>query len=253
MHAAFLYHAIRAGLDMGIVNAGQLMVYEDIEPELLELVEDVLFDRRPDATERLVEYAGRVKGEATKREVDLSWREAPVDERLSYALVHGVVDFIEEDTEEARQQHERPLDVIEGPLMDGMGIVGDLFGNGKMFLPQVVKSARAMKRAVAYLEPFMEEEKERTAPRARPGEDRARDRQGRRARHRQEHRRRRARLQQLRGARPRRDGAGGHDPRHRRRDRRRRRRALRADHAVARRDGRTWRGRWSGAASSCRC
>jgi 5-methyltetrahydrofolate--homocysteine methyltransferase len=162
MHAAFLYHAIRAGLDMGIVNAGQLMVYEDIEPELLELVEDTLFDRRPDATERLVEYAGRVKGEATKREVDLSWREAPVDDRLSYALVHGVVDFIEEDTEEARQQHERPLDVIEGPLMAGMGIVGDLFGDGKMFLPQVVKSARAMKRAVAYLEPFMEEEKERT-------------------------------------------------------------------------------------------
>jgi 5-methyltetrahydrofolate--homocysteine methyltransferase len=162
MHAAFLYHAIRAGLDMGIVNAGQLMVYEDIEPDLLELVEDVLFDRRPDATERLVEYASRVKGEATKREVDLSWREAPVGERLSYALVHGVVDFIEEDTEEARQQHERPLDVIEGPLMDGMAIVGDLFGSGKMFLPQVVKSARAMKRAVAYLEPYMEEEKERT-------------------------------------------------------------------------------------------
>ncbi len=162
MHAAFLYHAIRAGLDMGIVNAGQLMVYEDIEPELLELVEDVLFDRRADATERLVEYAGRVKGEATRREVDLSWREAPVEERLSYALVHGVVDYIEEDTEEARQQLPRPLDVIEGPLMAGMGIVGDLFGSGKMFLPQVVKSARAMKRAVAYLEPFMEEEKERT-------------------------------------------------------------------------------------------
>jgi 5-methyltetrahydrofolate--homocysteine methyltransferase len=162
MHAAFLYHAIRAGLDMGIVNAGQLMVYEDIEPELLELVEDVLFDRHPDATERLVEYASRVKGEATKREVDLSWRDAPVGERLSYALVHGVVDFIEEDTEEARQQHERPLDVIEGPLMAGMAIVGDLFGSGKMFLPQVVKSARAMKRAVAYLEPYMEEEKERT-------------------------------------------------------------------------------------------
>jgi 5-methyltetrahydrofolate--homocysteine methyltransferase len=162
MHAAFLYHAIRAGLDMGIVNAGQLMVYEDIEPELLELVEDVLFDRRPDATERLVEYAGRVQGEATKREVDLSWREAPVDDRLAYALVHGVVDYIEEDTEEARQQHDRPLDVIEGPLMAGMAIVGDLFGSGKMFLPQVVKSARAMKRAVAYLEPFMEEEKERT-------------------------------------------------------------------------------------------
>ena len=162
MHAAFLYHAIAAGLDMGIVNAGQLAVYRDIEPELLELVEDVIFNRREDATERLVEYAGRVKGEATKREVDLSWREAPVDERLSYALVHGVVDYIEEDTEEARQQHERPLDVIEGPLMAGMGIVGDLFGDGKMFLPQVVKSARAMKRAVAYLEPFMEEEKERT-------------------------------------------------------------------------------------------
>jgi len=162
MHAAFLYHAIRNGLDMGIVNAGQLMVYEDIEPDLLELVEDVLFDRRPDATERLVEYAGRVKGEATRREVDLSWREAPVEERLSYALVHGVVDYIEEDTEEARQQLDRPLDVIEGPLMAGMGIVGDLFGSGKMFLPQVVKSARAMKRAVAYLEPFMEEEKERT-------------------------------------------------------------------------------------------
>jgi 5-methyltetrahydrofolate--homocysteine methyltransferase len=162
MHAAFLYHAIRAGLDMGIVNAGQLMVYEDIEPDLLELVEDVLFDRRPDATERLVEYAGRVKGEATKREVDLSWREAPVEERLSYALVHGVVDYIEEDTEEARQQLPRPLDVIEGPLMAGMAIVGDLFGSGKMFLPQVVKSARAMKRAVAYLEPFMEEEKERS-------------------------------------------------------------------------------------------
>src|SRR5262245_15777062 len=147
MHASFLYHAIRAGLDMGIVNAGQLAVYEDIEPELLERVEDVLFDRRPDATERLVEIAGRVTGAATKRELDLSWREAPVAERLSHALVHGVVDFIEEDTEEARQQFARPLDVIEGPLMDGMKIVGDLFGAGKMFLPQVVKSARAMKRS----------------------------------------------------------------------------------------------------------
>jgi 5-methyltetrahydrofolate--homocysteine methyltransferase len=143
---------------MGIVNAGQLAVYEDIEPELLELVEDVLFDRRPDATERLVEHAGTVTGEATRRELDLSWREAPVEERLAYALVHGVVDFIEEDTEEARQAAKRPLDVIEGPLMEGMKIVGDLFGSGKMFLPQVVKSARAMKRAVAYLEPFMEAE-----------------------------------------------------------------------------------------------
>ncbi len=159
MHASFLYHAIAAGLDMGIVNAGQLAVYEDIEPELLERVEDVIFDRRPDATERLVEYASRVAGEGTKRERDLSWREAPVEERLSHALVHGIVDFIEEDTEEARQQYARPLDVIEGPLMSGMAIVGDLFGSGKMFLPQVVKSARAMKRSVAYLEPYMEEEK----------------------------------------------------------------------------------------------
>jgi 5-methyltetrahydrofolate--homocysteine methyltransferase len=155
MHSAFLYHAIRAGLDMGIVNAGQLVVYEDIEPELLELVEDVIFDRRDDATERLVEYAGRVQGEATRREVDLSWREAPVEKRLEHALVHGIVDFIVEDTEEARQRADRPLDVIEGPLMSGMQVVGDLFGDGKMFLPQVVKSARAMKRAVSYLEPYM--------------------------------------------------------------------------------------------------
>jgi 5-methyltetrahydrofolate--homocysteine methyltransferase len=158
MHSAFLYHAIRAGLDMGIVNAGQLVVYEDIDPELLEHVEDVIFDRRDDATERLVELAGRVRGEATRREVDLSWREAPVEKRLEHALVHGIVDFIEEDTEEARQRADRPLDVIEGPLMAGMQVVGDLFGAGKMFLPQVVKSARAMKRAVAYLEPFMEAE-----------------------------------------------------------------------------------------------
>jgi 5-methyltetrahydrofolate--homocysteine methyltransferase len=167
MHASFLYHAIRAGLDMGIVNAGQLAVYEDIEPDLLERVEDVLFDRRPDATERLVEYASTVTGGATKRELDLSWREAPVGERLAHALVHGVVDYIEEDTEEARQVAERPLDVIEGPLMDGMKIVGDLFGSGKMFLPQVVKSARAMKRAVAYLEPYMEAEKSERSSAAR--------------------------------------------------------------------------------------
>ncbi|TML77721.1 MAG: methionine synthase [Actinobacteria bacterium] len=169
MHSVFLYHAIRAGLDMGIVNAGQLVVYEDIEPELFELVEDVIFDRRPEATERLVEYAGRVRGEATRREVDLSWREAPVEKRLEHALVHGIVDFIEEDTEEARQRADRPLDVIEGPLMSGMQVVGDLFGAGKMFLPQVVKSARAMKRAVAYLEPYMEAEQAASggAPRAR--------------------------------------------------------------------------------------
>ncbi|MGE5272382.1 MAG: methionine synthase [Verrucomicrobiota bacterium] len=159
MHSAFLYHAIRAGLDMGIVNAGQLTVYEDVEPELLERVEDVLFDRRPDATERLVEHASTVSGEATRREIDLSWREQPVEERLSFALVHGIVEHIEADVEEARQKFPRPLDVIEGPLMEGMRIVGDLFGSGRMFLPQVVKSARAMKRAVGYLEPFMEEEK----------------------------------------------------------------------------------------------
>ncbi|MBA2384827.1 MAG: B12-binding domain-containing protein, partial [Actinobacteria bacterium] len=162
MHSAFLYDAIEAGLDMGIVNAGQLVVYEDIPPELLERVDDVLLDRRPDATDRLVSYAETVKGGATRRELDLSWREAPVGKRLEHALVHGVVDFIEADTEEARASAERPLDVIEGPLMDGMKVVGDLFGSGRMFLPQVVKSARAMKRAVAYLEPYMEAEKART-------------------------------------------------------------------------------------------
>ncbi|HEX4527096.1 MAG TPA: methionine synthase, partial [Gaiellaceae bacterium] len=162
MHAAFLYHAIHAGLDMGIVNAGQLAVYEDIEPELKERVEDVLFNRRPDATERLVEIADRFRGEGTKRELDLRWREAVVGKRLEHALVHGIVDFIEDDTEEARQSAKRPLDVIEGPLMDGMRVVGDLFGSGRMFLPQVVKSARVMKRAVAYLQPYMEDEKDGT-------------------------------------------------------------------------------------------
>jgi 5-methyltetrahydrofolate--homocysteine methyltransferase len=160
IHAVFLLHAIRAGLDMGIVNAGQLMVYEDIPLDLLEHVEDVVFNRRADATERLVTFAATVHGEGVRREDDLSWRDAPVEKRLAYALVHGIVDWIEDDTEEARQKADRPLDVIEGPLMDGMSIVGDLFGSGKMFLPQVVKSARAMKRAVAYLEPFMEAEKE---------------------------------------------------------------------------------------------
>jgi len=159
IHSAFLYHAIKAGLDMGIVNAGQLVVYEDIPADLLEHVEDILFDRRPDATERMVTFADKVKGSGKKRELDLTWREKPVEARLAFALVHGVVDFIEVDTEEARLKFARPLEVIEGPLMDGMKTVGDLFGAGKMFLPQVVKSARAMKRAVAYLEPFMEAEK----------------------------------------------------------------------------------------------
>ena len=159
IHSAFLFHAIKAGMDMGIVNAGQLVVYEDIPKDLLEHVEDIIFNRRPDATERLVEFAATVRGAGQRREHDLAWRDAAVEARLSHALVHGVVDFIEVDVEEARQKYTRPLLIIEGPLMDGMKVVGDLFGAGKMFLPQVVKSARAMKRAVAYLEPFMEQER----------------------------------------------------------------------------------------------
>ncbi len=160
MHSAFLYHAIHAGLDMGIVNAGQLAVYEEIAPDLRELVEDVLFNKRPDATERLVDYAERVKSKGKAVVKDEAWRSAPVEERLSHALVKGIVDYIDADTEEARAKATRPLDVIEGPLMAGMSVVGDLFGAGKMFLPQVVKSARVMKKAVAYLMPFMEAEKQ---------------------------------------------------------------------------------------------
>ncbi len=159
MNSVFLYHAIKAGMDMGIVNAGQLVVYEEIDKELLERIEDVVLNRRPDATERLVDLAEVVRGKGKKKELDLAWRDAPVEERLSHALVKGLVDFIEVDTEEARKKYERPLSVIEGPLMNGMRIVGDLFGQGKMFLPQVVKSARAMKRSVAYLLPYMEQEK----------------------------------------------------------------------------------------------
>ncbi len=158
MHAAFLYHAIQAGMDMGIVNAGQLAVYEEIPPKLLEAVEDVLFNRRTDATERLIELAETVKGAAKERKEDLAWREKPVNERLTYAMVKGINTYIIEDTEEARQQAAQTLDVIEGPLMQGMNVVGDLFGAGKMFLPQVVKSARVMKQAVAYLVPFLEAE-----------------------------------------------------------------------------------------------
>ena len=169
IHSAFLYHAIRAGLDMAIVNAGQLAVYEDIPKDLLELVEDIIFDRRPDATERMVEFAKTVSGAGAKREVDLSWREGTVEERLAFAVLHGEVAFIEEDAEEARVKLGKPLRVIEGPLMDGMRVVGDLFGAGKMFLPQVVKSARAMKRAVAYLEPFMLAEKEESGDRSARG------------------------------------------------------------------------------------
>jgi 5-methyltetrahydrofolate--homocysteine methyltransferase len=159
MHSAFLYHAIKAGLDMGIVNAGMLEVYEEIPKDLLELVEDVLLNRRPDATERLIKFAESVKKKDETTAVEDEWRNGTVEERLSHALVRGIVDFIEQDTEEARQKYIRPLSVIEGPLMAGMNIVGDLFGSGKMFLPQVVKSARVMKKAVAYLLPYMEEEK----------------------------------------------------------------------------------------------
>jgi 5-methyltetrahydrofolate--homocysteine methyltransferase len=162
MHSVFLYHAIAAGMDMGIVNAGQLGVYEDIEPTLREACEDVVLNRREDATERLLELAESFKGKgAEKQGKDLAWREAPVAKRLQHALVNGITEFVEEDTEEARSMSSRTLDVIEGPLMDGMNVVGDLFGSGKMFLPQVVKSARVMKKAVAYLLPYMEEEKKR--------------------------------------------------------------------------------------------
>jgi 5-methyltetrahydrofolate--homocysteine methyltransferase len=166
MHTAFLYHATRAGMTMGIVNAGQLGVYEEIPKDLLERVEDVILNRRADATERLVEFAETFKGRKKDAAEELAWRKAPVRERLVHALVKGVTDHIVEDTEEARLQSDRPLQVIEGPLMDGMNVVGDLFGSGKMFLPQVVKSARVMKQAVAHLIPFIEEEKKRlgTAP-----------------------------------------------------------------------------------------
>jgi len=159
MHAVFLYHAIQHGMDMGIVNPTMLEVYDEIDKELLERVEDVLLNRREDATERLLEFAETVKGSAKKKEQDDEWRKGTVEERLTHALVKGIIDFIDADTEEARQKYGRPLHVIEGPLMAGMNVVGDLFGAGKMFLPQVVKSARVMKKSVAYLTPYLEEEK----------------------------------------------------------------------------------------------
>jgi 5-methyltetrahydrofolate--homocysteine methyltransferase len=162
MHSVFLYHAIKAGMDMGIVNAGQMIVYDDIDPELRQTCEDVILNRDPGASERLLQLAEKFRGkEKQTKEQDVAWREWPVDKRLSHALVHGITEYIEVDTEDARKLATRPLDVIEGPLMAGMNIVGDLFGDGKMFLPQVVKSARVMKQAVAYLMPFMEEEKAR--------------------------------------------------------------------------------------------
>jgi 5-methyltetrahydrofolate--homocysteine methyltransferase len=161
IHASFLYHAIKAGMDMGIVNAGQLAIYEDIPDELREAVEDIVLNRREDGTERMLDIAEKYRGSGAgeKRQEDLAWREWPVEKRLQHALVKGIADYIDEDTELARQNAQRPLHVIEGPLMDGMNVVGDLFGEGKMFLPQVVKSARVMKKAVAYLLPFMEQEK----------------------------------------------------------------------------------------------
>ena len=160
MHSVFLYHAINAGMDMGIVNAGQLAVYAEIEPELREACEDVILNRRPDATERLLALAEGFKGPGVERaEKNLAWREEPVAKRLEHALVNGITEYIDRDVEEARAAANTPLDVIEGPLMAGMNVVGDLFGSGKMFLPQVVKSARVMKQAVAYLLPYMDEEK----------------------------------------------------------------------------------------------
>ncbi|MFB9069367.1 methionine synthase [Pseudofulvimonas gallinarii] len=172
IHSVFLYHAIRAGLDMGIVNAGALAIYDDLDPELRERVEDVILNRRPDGTERLLEIAGQYRGGKGSSSSDdgarLAWRELPVAARLSHALVHGIDEFVVEDTEEARQQSARPLDVIEGPLMDGMNVVGDLFGAGKMFLPQVVKSARVMKKAVAHLLPFIEAEKQKSGQAQKP-------------------------------------------------------------------------------------
>ncbi|MGL4395240.1 MAG: methionine synthase, partial [Hyphomicrobium sp.] len=170
MHSVFLYHAIQAGMDMGIVNAGQLTLYDDIPADLRELVEDVILNRRPDGTDRLLEAAPKFKGEggAKAKEKDMTWREATVEDRLAHALVHGITDFIEVDTEEARQKLPKPLHVIEGPLMAGMNVVGDLFGAGKMFLPQVVKSARVMKQAVAYLQPYLEAEKKASGLESRP-------------------------------------------------------------------------------------
>jgi 5-methyltetrahydrofolate--homocysteine methyltransferase len=174
MHSVFLYHAIKAGMDMGIVNAGQMIVYDDIDPELRQTCEDVILNRDPGASERLLALAEKFRGkEKQTKEADLAWREWPVEKRLSHALVHGITEFIEQDTEAARQNVDRPLHVIEGPLMAGMNVVGDLFGDGKMFLPQVVKSARVMKQAVAYLMPFMEEEKARNLANGVTGDGRS--------------------------------------------------------------------------------
>ena len=240
-------------MDMGIVNAGQLVVYEDIPTDLLEHVEDIIFNRRPDATERMVTFAEQVKGAGDQARDRSEVARGPgrgaavARARARHGRLHRG-----RTPRKRASSYGRPLLVIEGPLMDGMKVVGELFGAGKMFLPQVVKSARAMKRAVAYLEPFMEAEKKAREARGRhaqgPGQAGDGHRQGRRPRHRQEHRRRRARLQQLRGDRPRRDGAGRQDPAGGDRQQGRHRRPERPDHAVARRDGVRRRARCSGAA-----
>jgi 5-methyltetrahydrofolate--homocysteine methyltransferase len=230
MHAVFLYHAIKAGLDMGIVNAGQLAVYDEIDPTCASTSRTWCSNRRPDATERLLALAATLGGTATKKDDELAWRKEPLAKRLAHALVTGTTDYVDVDVAEALTVYPRPLAIIEGPLMDGMNVVGELFGAGKMFLPQVVKSARVMKKAVAILEPLMAAERAAGGlerPR-RQGHDGHRHGQGRRPRHRQEHRRGGAALQRLRGPRPRRDGADAAHPRHRRRARRRRRSACRA-------------------------
>jgi len=167
MHSVFLYYAIKAGMDMGIVNAGQLVVYDEIEPQLKQLCEEVVLNLNPDATDKLLAFAETVKAKGKVEVKDEAWRHNPVEERLKHALVNGITEHIDADTEEARQKYPRPLDVIEGPLMAGMNVVGDLFGSGKMFLPQVVKSARVMKKSVAVLTPYIEAGKRRTPARAR--------------------------------------------------------------------------------------
>ena len=258
IHAVFLYHAIKAGMDMGIVNAGALQPYDTVDAKLRDAIEDVVLNRRPDAAERLLTIAEEYRGTGEVADVAAEeWRSLPVGERITHALVKGIDAFVVEDTEELRLEIAgaggRPLEVIEGPLMDGMNVVGDLFGDGKMFLPQVVKSARVMKKAVAHLIPFIEAEKERGRQEAKQGPGRHGHGQGRRARHRQEHRRRGAAVQQLRRHRPRGHGADPEDPRHRQGGRRRHHRTVRPDHAAAWTRWCASRARWSARASTSRC
>ncbi|MGY4600909.1 5-methyltetrahydrofolate--homocysteine methyltransferase [Bradyrhizobium sp. GM22.5] len=245
MHSVFLYHAIKAGMDMGIVNAGQMIVYDDIDPELRQVCEDVILNRDPGASERLLALAERFRGNKTQtKEADLAWREWPVAKRLSHSLVHGITEFIEQDTEEARKASTRPLDVIEGPLMAGMNVVGDLFGDGKMFPaaggevgPRDEAGCRLADAVHGGGEGAQSRQRHRHGRLLVRRQDRARDRQGRRPRHRQEHRWHRAPVQQLRGHRPRRDGARGQDRRYGEGGEGRHRRAVRPDHTLARRDG----------------